>query len=137
MKTSLRPLVITGLTACAALWAMPGTAHAQIYVTGGAYVSGAIGEYNLDGTPVNSSLVSGLNFPIGIAVSGGDLFVASSGTGGNGTIGEYNLDGTPINASLVSGLNSLYGIAVVPEPTTLALTGFGGLSLLWFHRRWK
>ncbi len=41
-------------------------AHAQIFVTN--QVTGTIGEYNLDGTTVNSSLISGLNDTSGIVV---------------------------------------------------------------------
>ena len=58
---------------------------------------------------MNASLVSGLNGPTGIAVSGSDLFVANYSTG---TIGEYTTSGATVNASLVSGLNDPYGIAV-------------------------
>ena len=36
---------------------------------------------------MNAALVSGLNTPVGVAVSGGNLYVANSG---NGTIGEYD-----------------------------------------------
>ena len=39
---------------------------------------------------MNASLVSGLRWPDGIAVSGSDLFVADSGPG---TIGEYTTSG--------------------------------------------
>ena len=107
MKTQLRLIIVTGLTICAALWAMPGTAHAQIFVANNG--SATIGEYTTSGATVNASLVSGLNNPSGIAASGGDLFIANVG---NGTIGEYTTLGGTVNASLVSGLNSPEGIAV-------------------------
>jgi hypothetical protein len=113
MKTLIRPLVVTGLTLCAALWAMPGTAHAQIFVASSS--TGTIGEYNLDGTTINASQVSGLNAPYGIAVSGGDIFVASSPTG---TIGEYTTSGVTVNASLVSGLGGYPN-----GPTCIAVSG--------------
>ena len=58
---------------------------------------------------MNASLVSGLNSPVGIAVSGSNLFVTNVD---NGTIGEYTTSGAVVNASLVSGLSSPYGIAV-------------------------
>ncbi len=51
-----------------ALWAMPDTLCGQIFVT--SQNSGTIGEYNYDGTPVNSALVSGLSGPDGLAASG-------------------------------------------------------------------
>ena len=52
-----------------AAFAMNGRSH--IYVAN--YGSGTIGEYNLDGSTVNASLISGLNEPTAIAVSGGSL----------------------------------------------------------------
>ena len=62
-------------------------------------------------TGVNAlPLVSGLSNPLGIAVSGANLWVANTG---GGTIGEYNATtGAVVNAALVSGLNSPTGIAV-------------------------
>ena len=53
---------------------------------------------------MNASLISGLNNPYGIAVSGSNLFVANY-QHGNGTIGEYTTSGGTVNASLVSGLS--------------------------------
>jgi hypothetical protein len=70
---------------------------------------------------VNAHLITGLNQPYGIAVSGSNLFVLNEG---DGTIGEYTTSGEVVNAHLVSGLSSPYGIAVtadVPEPSSLAL----------------
>ena len=40
-------------------------------------VDGTIGEYTTSGATVNASLVSGLNYPYGIAVSGSNLFVTN------------------------------------------------------------
>ena len=51
----------------------------------------SIGEYTTSGAIVNPSLVSGLNGPFGIAVSGSNLFVVNS----DGTIGRiYNIGGS-------------------------------------------
>ncbi len=62
------------------------------------------------GASVNASLVTGLSGPIGIAVSGNDLFVTN---GNNGTIGEYDANtGATINASLITGLSGPIGIAI-------------------------
>ena len=79
------------------LWA--GQAHAgAIFVanTNG----GTINEYNLDGTPVGTgTLISGLDHPSGLAISGSDLFVTTAGN----TIGEYTTSGATLNASLTRG----------------------------------
>ncbi len=94
------------------LIALAGAARGQFLVTNPG--SGTIGEYNLDGTPVNPALISGLSgYPEGmaIAISTSHLYVANFSSG---TIGEYNLDGTPVNPALVSGLN---------EPSCIALSG--------------
>jgi hypothetical protein len=48
---------------------------------------------------VNPALISGLSGPIGIAVSGSDLFVVN---GGNDTVGEYTTAGATVNAALIS-----------------------------------
>ena len=64
-----------------------------------------IAEYTTSGATVNASLVTGLNAPSGIAVSGSDLFVVNNGSGGPGSVGEYTTSGATVNASLVSGLD--------------------------------
>lgn len=58
----------------------------DIYVDNG----NAMSEYGLDGSTVNASLITGLNVPEGIALSGNDLFVANIQSG---TIGEYTTSG--------------------------------------------
>jgi hypothetical protein len=104
-------IIVLGLSAGAAL--IPGTAHGQIFVTN---LNGdTVGEYNLDGTMVNASLVPGLSYPWGVAVSGSELFVTNNI--GPMTIGEYTLGGTPGTItssfpSLVSGLGQPDGVAV-------------------------
>jgi hypothetical protein len=107
-------IVALVLSAGAAL--LSATAHAQdIYVANEAIEgSGTIGEYTTTGSVVNPSLVSGLTYNFGIAVSGSNLFVANTNQiNGDHIIGEYSTSGGVVNASLVSGLNSNpYGIAV-------------------------
>jgi hypothetical protein len=99
-------LIVSSLAACAALCAMPGTTRAQIFVAN--FGAGTIGEYTTSGATVNAALISGLNGPFGIAVSGGNLFVTSLNT-----IGEYTTSGATVNSALVSGLNFFpEGIAV-------------------------
>src|SRR6516164_2377267 len=74
------------------------TARADtIFVTN--VFTGTIGEYTTDGATVNPALISGLNHPRGIAVSGSDLFVANEVAG---TIGEYTTDGATVNPALIS-----------------------------------
>jgi hypothetical protein len=82
-------------------------AQAQIFVANGGFDK--IGEYTTAGATVNASLVTGLSYPMGLAVSGGDIFVANYNSG---TIGEYTTGGATVNASLVSGLNGPKGLAV-------------------------
>ena len=60
-------------------------AHADLILETNAI--GTIGEYTTSGATVNAALISGLNAPIGIAVSGSDLFVTNNF--GN-TIGEFS-----------------------------------------------
>jgi len=72
--------------------------------------NGKIGAYTTSGDVVNASLVSGLSLPVGIAVSGSNIYVTEAL---NGTIGSYNTtSGAVVNANLVSGLNNPSGIAV-------------------------
>ena len=105
-----------------------------LYVTNDA--NGTVGEYTTSGTPINTSLISGLTAPGALAISGSDLFVDTLGGGGGyyyPVIGEYTTSGTPINTSLISepgGPNGDMGIAVVvPEPSALALLAAAGLIL--------
>jgi hypothetical protein len=93
---------------------------------------GTIGEYTTLGATVNSALVSGLDGPVAIAVSGSNLFVANLR---GGTIGEYTTSGATVNASLVPGLSSALGIAVVPEPGAGLLVMGGVLGLAAIRRR--
>jgi hypothetical protein len=124
-----------------------GTARAQIFVTN---FFNTVGEYNATtGATINSSFISsGLSDPFGIALSGGNLFVANGADsfGAPGTIGEYNATtGATINSSFISsGLSAPNLIAVVSAPVPdasstlpLLLLGIGatfGLNLL-LHRR--
>lgn len=69
----IRRLFSSIVVSVAVLWLMPEKAEAQIFVD---EVGGTVGEYNLDGSTVNSSFVSGLQTSNGaFAVSGGQLFV--------------------------------------------------------------
>ena len=90
---------------------------------------------------MNTSLVSGLADPQGLALSadGTNILVANPNGGGasSGTIGEYNaVTGAAVNASLITGLNypTEIVVAAVPEPATWA-AGVGVVLLLAFHCR--
>jgi len=94
------------------------TSGSILYVT---TQNGTVDKYNAgNGTLIKSGLVTGLNGPYGIAVSGSNLYVANFNID---TIGEYNAgNGTAVNASLVSGLSSPWGIAVTAAPNSALLT---------------
>jgi len=109
-------LVVLLLMSLAVVAGLP--AHAQeVYVSN--YQGNTVGVYTLNsaGTAViasNSTLVTGLNFPLEIALSGSKLFVANNY--GN-TVGQYTLNsaGTGVsssNPSFLSGLNGPAGLAI-------------------------
>jgi hypothetical protein len=73
--------------------------------------NGTIGEYTTSGATVNPALVSGLNSPLGISVSEGNLLFVVTNVN-NGTIGKYTTSGATVNPALVSGLRNPAGIAM-------------------------
>ena len=74
----LRNISIVALVLSVGAALSSATARGQdIYVTN--YRHSTIGEYTTSGAIVNASLVSGLNYPEGIAVSGSNLFVTNCG----------------------------------------------------------
>jgi hypothetical protein len=90
------------------LW-LPSSVSAQIFVTNNAGAGpqingGIVGKYNLDGTPVNTSLITVLNGPAGIAVLGSSLYVVNYGFGFGGAVDEYTLEGGILNRPLIPGL---------------------------------
>src|SRR6267143_2435256 len=85
MKTTIRTLWNSLLVVFLGTL-LAGQARGQIFVTNTG--TGTIGEYDYNtGSTVNASLVSGLNYPWGIAVSGANLYVANNTAQ---SIGEYN-----------------------------------------------
>lgn len=98
-------------------------AVAQIYVA--SVVSDTVGKYNLDGTPINATLITGLNNPRELAISGSVLYVASDNGGGQGLIGSYQLDGTPLNASLITTPALVMSMAVSGTSIFVGLNGLG------------
>jgi len=117
-----RLTIISILTACAALWAMSGAAHGQIYVTNSG--SGTIGKYDAaTGATINAALVSGLFEPFGIAFAGGHIWVALGG--GGGPVAEYDATtGAPINA--ISTPCGAIGVAVSENNLYVVGQGCGG-----------
>jgi len=88
-------------------------ANGNLYVThGGNTGTGSVALCTLSGTLLNSSLISGLDDPHAIAISGTDLYIANYQTG---TIGKYTTAGQTINSVFISGLI---------HPTSIAT--FGG-----------
>jgi autotransporter-associated beta strand protein len=117
---STMALVLSAVAALSSSAAGGGT----IYVTNAN--SGTIGEYTTSGAVVNASLISGLNGPSDIVVSGSDLFVTNTASGTNGTIGEYTTLGAVVNASLVTGLYQPQGLAL--SGTDLFVGNYGNGS---------
>jgi hypothetical protein len=93
-----------------------------------------IGEYTTSGAVVNSRLVGQLNGPTGIAISGGNLFVAFPGVG---LVGEWSESGAAINSELIQDFATPQGIAVLttPEPSSLVMLGLGTVALWFVGRR--
>src|SRR5215470_6164134 len=81
-----------------------------------------IGAYTTSGDTVNPALISGLNTPLGIAVSGSNLFVANLN---GGTIGAYTTSGDTVNPALIS-LNAPADIAI--SGSNLFVSGNGDVS---------
>jgi hypothetical protein len=99
----LRRALCTLLMCIAALWAMPRSAHAQLYISENSG-TGTIGEYDANtGKPINSILIMGLGQPLALALSGNNLFVPNYGAG---TLGKYDATtGAPnTNFSLNTGV---------------------------------
>jgi len=67
--------------------------------------NGTVGEFNLDGSAVNTALISGLTQPFSISLANGYLYITSLGAGNNGKVGVYDATtGAAVNANLVTGL---------------------------------
>ena len=98
--------------AAAALWTMPKTARAQLYVAEGV-IPGFVGKYDATtGVAISPSFITGLNFPVGVAVLGNSLFVTNLLSH---TVDEYDATtGAAINASFITvGLSHPDGLAVL------------------------
>jgi hypothetical protein len=128
MKTTLtsnwRPLLrafYPFLIAIAALWAMPRTAGAQLYVTQGG-TGGFVSKYNTTtGALIKAHFITQLNGPTGLAVSGTDLFVAIETAN---KVGKYNATtGAVINANFITGLHApFFGLVLNTSARRLFVT---------------
>lgn len=87
-----------------------GSMNGQLFVVN--LGNGTIGEYALSGAPINTALVSGLNYPGGLALAGNDLFTGNSPPGYPVEIGEYTTSGTTVNSALIPGFLATTGLAV-------------------------
>src|ERR1700677_2320986 len=104
--------LVFGLT----LWAMTGTARAQIFVVIGGNFHSSVGEYTMSGSTVNAALIniSTSNEVQGLSVSGSDIFTTDDDFG---TIGEYTTSGSTVNASLITGQGASSSITVSGSDT--------------------
>ncbi len=82
----------------------------RLFVSGGNDL-GFVGEYNsVTGDEINSSVITGLSYPSGLALSANNLFEVDYG---GGVVSQFSAEtGAPINGGFVSGLESPYGIAI-------------------------
>jgi hypothetical protein len=101
-----------------ALWAMPRSAHAQLYASQS--TTNTVGKYDANtGAAINANFITGLSGPMGLALSadGTVLFVANDS---NGSVGEYNAaTGAAINANFITEGGGLFG----PVLSGIALSG--------------
>jgi len=117
-KLRVQPAIFL-IVVTAAFGLLSTKAFGQIFLTN--TNAGTIGEYDVTtGAPINSTLVSGLNHPTQVAVSGTDLFVRQ----GNGTIGAYTTSGAAINSSLISSV----GIFAIGQGNIYTIHGLANLS---------
>jgi hypothetical protein len=95
------------------------------------YYAGTIGKYTTTGSTLNASLVTGLRYPLALALDqNGHLFVGNCGTNNNayyagrGTVGEYTTAGEAVNASLIAGLTqpmALVAVSMAVPPPSASL----------------
>src|SRR6476660_8026578 len=88
------------------LCGIPLSIHANLFV--GNTDTGAIDEYTNSGLPIHLLLITGLEYPRDIAISGDKLFVLTT----DGTVGVYTASGQTLNASLITGLDHAVAIGV-------------------------
>jgi hypothetical protein len=113
----------------------------NLFVAG--YQQRTVGEYDATtGAVINANFITGLLFPLGVAVVGNTLYVTQDGgaTPGSSFISTYDATtGAVINANFITGLNGPRYIAVasVPEPSTWSMIAAGSVALLGITLRKK
>jgi hypothetical protein len=94
-------------------------AHAQPFLLELNNGDGSVGEYNLDGSSINTALITGLNNPQFMTLVGDNLYIAEGGDSPTSQIGEYTI-GMGANLGSVTAatdplgsanLGNAYGIA--------------------------
>src|SRR4051812_21436763 len=103
------PTIVRRIAAGVLIWVGCSVANGQIFVVSNGFQS--IGEYDTSGSALNATLIAGLSGPVGLAVSGNNLFVANYNFGGTGSIGEYTTTGATVNSSLITGVDGVYSLA--------------------------
>jgi len=114
-----KPVLSLALLATLAVFSGSITAQ-DIFVV--KFDANTVGQYNAaTGASINSSFISGLANPFGLALSGNRLFV---GNYSGNSIGEYDATtGAAINNSFISGLSNPNGIAVSGSDLFVANSG--------------
>src|SRR4051812_17179037 len=109
-KFAMYTVSIAALVACLRPAIAPAAGPTDtIYVVNSNSSANSVGAYTTSGSAINTALITGLSNPVGIAASGGNLFVTNQGLG---TVGEYTTSGAVVNATLIKGGTNVYGIAV-------------------------
>jgi len=99
----------------------------DMYFTTGYFGSpGQIQKYTLSGSAVTTPLVTGLNSPAGIAITGSGNYLYVANRGGN-TIGEYNTSGTLEN-TISTGISSPVGLAIYGNNLFVANSGNSSIA---------
>jgi sugar lactone lactonase YvrE len=98
----------------------------------------AVREYTTSGTPINSTFISTVWNPGGVAFdSAGNLFVTSDAGLASDGIGEYSPSGQAIDASFIT--TDLHPSRIVidstPEPASLAIVGVFGIGVVCRRRK--
>jgi len=92
-------------------------APAQIFVVN--MGDGTVGKYSLSGAVENTTFISGLSSPTGIAVADNFIYVAQE----NGIVRKYTANGALVNANLITGLYLPWGLAVSGSDLYVANAG--------------